>query len=97
MNYIREGGTTVPDASNHLPLVMLCEKKNPLSIWLDMDYLTIIVLEIIYLFDKERERERESTCTSSGRDRRGSRGRDRFPTEQGAQCRTRSQDPGIMT
>ena len=59
MNYIREGGTTVPDASNHLPLVMLCEKKNPLSIWLDMDYLTIIVLEIIYLFDKERERERE--------------------------------------
>ncbi|XP_077935097.1 threonine--tRNA ligase 2, cytoplasmic isoform X3 [Halichoerus grypus] len=39
-----------------------------------------------YLFIHERQRERGK-----------GRGRSRLPAEQGARCRTRSQDPGIMT
>jgi len=54
-------------------------------------FLFFIFLNIFYLFIWEREWERESM--RGGR----VRGRSRLPAEQGAQCGTRSQDPGIMT
>lgn len=47
--------------------------------------------DFYYLFERESEPEREAWA------RRRGRGRSRLPTEEGAPCRTRSWDPGIMT
>ena len=47
---------------------------------------------LIYLRDKVIKREGERAWVGAGR----GRGRSRLPTEQGARCRTQSQDPEIM-
>ena len=49
--------------------------------------------DFIYLFERDQESERE---WEQWRGRHRGRGRSRLSTEQGAQFRTRSQDPGIM-
>ena len=68
----------------------LCSMKNiDQSVW--SFFVCFFFKDFIYL--RERELERESL--SRGRVRW--RGRSRVPTEQGAQCGTRSQDPEIMT
>lgn len=50
--------------------------------------------DFIYSFDREHKKESISQRVR-GRDR--GRGISRLPTEQVAQCGTRSHDPGIMT
>ena len=55
------------------------------------------ILRKRFLFIGERERVHARTCTleSMSLSRRRGKGRSKFPTEQGAQCRAGSQDPGI--
>ena len=55
-------------------------------------FLVFVFNIFIYSFER-RDSERASTNRWMDRER----GRSRLPTEQGAQCGARSQDPGIMT
>ena len=48
-------------------------------------------LKILFIWHRERERPRSQVG------RQGGRWRNRFPTEKGAQCGARIQDPRIMT
>ena len=50
-------------------------------------------LKTLFIYLSERERERAQADRVAGR----GRGRSRLPAEQGARCRTRSQDARIMT
>ena len=54
-------------------------------------HLLLLFFLRFYLFARERERAQARGAAGRGR------GRSRLPTEQGARCRTQSQDLGIMT
>ena len=47
------------------------------------------VFKILLIYLRERDRDRERQRENTGR------GRSRPPTEQGAQCRTQSEDPRV--
>ena len=57
--------------------------------------LLVLLIEFFFLRFYLLDRERESIQAGGGAGR--GRERSRLPTEQGAQCEARSQDPGIMT
>ena len=59
--------------------------------------LFICLRERAHVHTREREREREREKLSTSWERSRGRERSRLPTEQGAQCRAPSPDPGIMT
>ena len=81
---LKPWGQCLTDWATQVPLI-----RN--SFW-----FLFFFLRFYYLRKSEWETERERAGAWAGGSCRG-RGRSTLPAEQGAWCRTRSQDPGIMT